>query len=131
MFNTKGLCRVLTFSLILCVSATGQEPMTQKQIHQVNNVRKKLAHYNTGTNLDVQLSNGSHQVGTLSQTGPTAFVLVDPASGKPETIDYLEVKRVKASGNGQLARSSGISHPVVDLVLISLAVITIIAVKSM
>jgi hypothetical protein len=64
MFNPKGLRRLLILSLILCVSAMGQEPMTQKQIRQVNKVRKMLAHYDTGAKLDVQLSDGSHYIGT-------------------------------------------------------------------
>jgi hypothetical protein len=95
MFKTKRLSLLLILSLILCISAAGQEPMTQQQIRQVNKVRRNLAHYDTGTKLDVRLSNGSHHIGTLSQTGSTSFVIVDPVSSKSEAIDYVDVKRVR------------------------------------
>jgi hypothetical protein len=92
MFKTKSLSVLLILSLILCVSATGQEPMTQQQIRQVNKIKKNLAHYDQGTKLDVRLSNGSHHIGTLSQAGSTSFVIVDPESSKSEAIDYADVK---------------------------------------
>jgi hypothetical protein len=95
MFKTKSFSLLLILSLTLCIPATGQEPMTQQQIRQVNKVIKNLAHYDMGTKLDVRLSDGSHHIGTLSQTGSTSFVLVDPVSGKPEVIDYLGVKRLQ------------------------------------
>lgn len=95
MFKTKSLSLLLILSLILCISATGQEPMTKQQIRQVSKVRKNLAHYDTGTKLDVRLSNGSHFVGKLSQIGLTSFVIVDPVSCKSEAIDNLDVKRVQ------------------------------------
>jgi hypothetical protein len=129
MFNTRGLGRLLIVSLILCVSAPGQEPMTQKQIRQVNKVRKMVAHYDTGAKLDVQLSDGSHHIGMLTETGPTAFVLIDSMSSKSQTVNYLDVKRVKPSGNRQLGKSRGISYPAVDIILISLALLTILVVK--
>jgi hypothetical protein len=85
---------VVLFS-ILCVSATGQQPLTQEQIRHVSKLRKKLDHYGTGTKLDVQLSDGSHHIGTLSQSGATSFILVDPASTKSEAVEYLDVKRLQ------------------------------------
>jgi hypothetical protein len=95
----------------------------------VNKVRKSLAHYDTGTKLDVQLSDGSHHIGTLTETGPVSFVLIDSVSSKSQTVDYLDVKRVKPSGKRQLGMSRSISYPAVDIVLISLALITILVVK--
>lgn len=107
MFKTKSLSLLLILSLILCISATGQEPMTQQQIRQVNKVRKNLAHYDTGTKLDVRLSNGSHHIGTLSQTGSTSFVIVDPVSSKSEAIDYVDVKRVQPTRKEYLSQQLG------------------------
>lgn len=95
MFKTKGLCLPLILFLILCVSAMGQEPLTQEQTRHLNKVRKSLTHYDTGTKLDVKLIDGSHQIGVLSETGSTSFVLVDPVSSKSEDIHYLDVKRVQ------------------------------------
>ena len=99
MFKIKCLCLLSFLFLIFCISATGQEPLTQGQIHHVSKVKKNLAQYDTGTKLDVQLSDGSHHIGTLTETGPTGFVLIDSASSRSQSIDYLDVKRVKASGN--------------------------------
>jgi hypothetical protein len=107
MFKTKSLSPFLILSLILCISATGQEPMTQQQIRQVNKVRKNLAHYDTGTKLDVRLSNGSHHIGTLSQTGSTSFVIVDSVSSKSEAIDYVDVKRVQPTRKEYLSQQLG------------------------
>jgi hypothetical protein len=129
MFNTKGSRRLLILSLILCVSAMGQEPTTQKEIRQVDKVRKMLAQYDIGTKLDVRLSDGTQQTGTLTETEPAAFVLVDSVSSKSQTVAYLQVKRVKPSGNRQFGKSRGIRYPAVDLVLISLALLTILVVK--
>ena len=107
MLLAKRFVAAVVFLSVLCVSATGQQPLTQEQIREVNKVRKKLAHYVTGTKLDVQLSNGSHQIGTLSQTGSTSFVLVDPASSKPEAIDYLDVKRVQPTRKEYMSQQLG------------------------
>ena len=107
MFKTKSISLLLILSLILCIPATGQEPMTQQQIRQVNKVRKNLAHYDTGTKLDVRLRNGSHHFGTLSQTGSTSFVIVDPVSSKSEAIDYVDVKRVQPTRKEYLSQQLG------------------------
>jgi len=107
MFKTKSLSLLLILSLILCISAKGQEPMTQKQLGQVNKVRKNLAHYDKGTKLDVRLSDGSHHIGTLSQTGSTSFVIVDPVSSKSESVDYLDVKRVQPTRKEYVSKQLG------------------------
>jgi hypothetical protein len=93
--------------LIFCVWATGQQALTQQQIRQMNKVRKNLAHYGTGTKLDVQLGNGSHKIGTLNQIGSTSLVLIDPASSKSEAIDYLDVKRVKPTRKEYMSQQLG------------------------
>ncbi|MGB6745237.1 MAG: hypothetical protein WBE38_16435 [Terracidiphilus sp.] len=129
MFKTKSLSLLLILYLILCVSATGQQPLTQEQIRQVNKVRKKLAHYITGTKLDVQLSNGSHQIETLSQAGPTSLVLVDPASSKSEAIDYLDVKRVQPTRKEYMSQQLGkTANELPKLALITVAVILVVLV---
>lgn len=125
--NRLGLLSVLF--LILCISATGQEPMTQKQTRQLNKVRATLAHYDTGTKLDVRLNDGTHHIGKLTEAGSTSFVLIDSVSNTPQTVDYLDVKHVKASGNRQPGKSRGISHPVVDIALITLGLLTILVVR--
>jgi len=56
---------------------------------------KKLGHFDPGTKLDIQLNDGSHQIGKVSNTGSTSFILVDSVSGKTQTIDYFDVKRVQ------------------------------------
>jgi hypothetical protein len=95
MFNTTSLRFPLILLLNLCVSAAGQQPLSQEQIRHVSKVRRNLAHYHMGTKLDVKLSDGSHKIGVLTQTGSTSFVLVDPVSNKPEAINYLDVKKVQ------------------------------------
>jgi hypothetical protein len=130
MFKTKSLSRVVILFLILCVSATGQQPLPQEQIRQVNKVRKKLAHYVTGTKLDVQLSNGSHHIGMLGETGSATFVLADPANGKFEAIDYLDVKRVQPTRreyvSQQLGKTANGLPTVVGIALLTVAGILVI-----
>jgi len=107
MSKTKSLSLLLILSLISCVSATGQQALPQEQTRQATKVRKKLAHFVTGTKLDVQLSNGSHHPGKLSDTGSANFVLVDPVSGKAEAIDYQDVKRVQPVRKEYIAQQIG------------------------
>jgi hypothetical protein len=107
MFKSRSLCLPLALLLILCVSAAAQQPLTQDQIRHVNKVRKKLAHFDIGTKLDVQLSDGTHQIGMLNQNGSTSFVLVDPTSSKSEAIDYLDVKRVQPTRKEYMAQQLG------------------------
>jgi hypothetical protein len=132
MFKTKSLSLLLILSLILCVSATGQQPLTQEQVRHANKVRSKLAHYGTGTKVDVQLSNGSHHIGTLSETGSATFVLVDPASSKSEAIDYLDVKRVQPTRKEYISRQIGKTASglpkVAGLALLTVAVIVVLSV---
>jgi hypothetical protein len=104
MFKTKSLSLLLILSLILCIPAAGQEPMNRQQIHQINKVKRNLAHYEAGTKLEVQLGNGSHHIGTLSQTGPTSFALLDPLSSQSEVINYLAVKRVQPTRKEYLSQ---------------------------
>jgi hypothetical protein len=130
MFKTKRLSRLVILFLILCVSATGQQPLPQGQNRQANKVKKKLAHFVTGTKLDVQLSNGSHHIGVLSETGSTTFVLVDPASSKSEAIDYLDVKRVQPTRkeylSQQLGKTANGLPKVAEIALLSVAAILVI-----
>lgn len=132
MFKTKSLSLLLILSLILCISATSQEPMTHHQIRQVNKVRKNLAHYDPGTKLDVRLSNGSHHIGTLSQTGPTSFVIVDPVSSKSEAIDYVDVKRVQPTRkeyiSQQLRKTARGLPRSAEIAVITVAVIFVVVV---
>jgi hypothetical protein len=92
---------VLLFAVTL--SATGQESPqppptpapTPAQTRHINKVMRKVTRYDAGTKLDVQLNDGSHKIGKVSETGSTSFVLVDSVSGAAQTIDYLDVKRVQ------------------------------------
>jgi hypothetical protein len=124
----RFVAAIVLFS-VLCCSATGQQPLTQEQVRQVNKVRKKLAHYDIGTKLDVQLSNSFHQIGTLSQTGSTSFILVDPASNKSEAIDYLDVKQVQPTRkeymNQQLGKTAKGFPKVAVLALLTVAAIAV------
>lgn len=134
MFKIKGVSLLLILALILCISATGQEPMTPQQIRQVNKIRKNLAHYSTGTNLEVRLSNGAHQIGTLSQAGSISFVLVDPLSGKSEAIDYVDVKRVQPTRKeyvSQQLRKTAKSLPkTAEIALITVGVVLLVVVLA-
>jgi hypothetical protein len=135
MFKTQSLSHLLILSLILCISATGQEPMTPQQIRQVNKIRKNLAHYDTGTKLEVRLSNGSHHIGTLSQTGSTSsFVLVDPVSGKSEALDYVDVKRVRPTRkeylSQQLRKSANSLPKTAEIALITVGVAILVFVLA-
>jgi hypothetical protein len=69
--------------------------LTPAQSHHINKVMRKVGHFDAGTKLDVQLEDGSHKIGKVSETGSTSFVLVDAVSGAVQTIDYLDVKRVQ------------------------------------
>ena len=53
------------------------------------------------------MSDGSHHIGTLTETGSTAFVLVDTVSGKTEAIDYLDVKRVQPTRKEYMSQQLG------------------------
>lgn len=107
MFKAKTFSLLFLLSLILCISATGQQPLTQEQIRHENKVRRSLTHYDAGTKLDVQLSDGSHQIGLLNQTGTTSFVLFDPESSKSEVINYLDVKRVQPTRKEYMTQQLG------------------------
>jgi hypothetical protein len=134
MFKIKSLSLLLILSLTLCLSAAGQEPMNQQQIRQVNKVRKNLAHYDTGTKLDVRLSNGSHHVGMLSQTGTTSFVILDPVSSKSEAIDYLDVKRLQPTRkeyiSQQLGKTANGIPKAAEIAVISVAVVLLVIVLA-
>jgi hypothetical protein len=105
---TRFVAAILLFS-VLCGSVTGQEPqpLTPQQIRHVKKVMKSLARYDTQTTLDVLLNDGSHQIGILGQVGPTSFVLTDPVTHQPETIDDLNVKRVELTRKEYLAQQAG------------------------
>jgi len=118
----------------LCVSVAGQQPLTQEQIHHVNKVMKSLAHYDTGTKLDVLLNNDTHLVGMLSQTGSTSFVLIDPANSKSETIDFLDVKRVRLTRKEYAAQQVQKTVNALPIALacagVFVAVLAILAIKN-
>jgi hypothetical protein len=134
MFKTKSLSLLLILSLILCISATGQEPMTQQQNRQVNKVRKNLAHYDTGTKLDVRLRNGSHHFGRLSQTGSSSFVIVDPVRSKSEAIDYVDVERVQPTRkeyfSQQLGKTAKGIPRVAEIAVIAVTVVLLVVVLA-
>jgi hypothetical protein len=134
MSKTKSICLLLTLFLIIHVSAAGQQALTPQQIRQVNKVRKNLAHYGTGTKLDVQLGNGSHKIGTLSQIGSTSFVLIDPVSSKSEAIDYLELKRVRPTRKEYMSQQLGKAvngfPKVLGLTLLTVAVIAVFVIVN-
>jgi len=71
---------------------------------QMIKVMKSLTRYDEGTKLDIRLTNGSHEIGRVSETQTTYFVFVDSVSGKARTIDYLDVEGVRPMGKGSLAR---------------------------
>lgn len=129
---TKSLSVVLILSLILCVSAAGQQPLAQEQVRQTNKIRKKLAHFDPGTKLDVRLGDGSHHIGLLGETGSATFVLVDAASNKPEVIDYLDVKRVQPTRMEymaqQLGKTANSLPKVAGIVLLTVAAILVVGV---
>jgi hypothetical protein len=125
----------LVAAIVLCsflpTAATGQQSLTKEQVRHVNKVRNKMAHFATGTKLDVQLSDGSHQIGKLIQTGSTSFVIVDPAS-KSEAIDYLTVKRVQPTRRDymsqQLEKTARGLPKVAVIALVAVAVIIVVGV---
>jgi hypothetical protein len=134
MFKTKSLCLLLTLFLILRISAMSQQPLPQQQLRQANKIRKKLAHFDAGTKLDVLLSNGSHHIGMLSETGSAIFVLIDPASSKPEAIDYLDVKRVQPTRkeymSQQLGKTASSLPKVAGIALLAVAAIIVLVVVA-
>ncbi len=88
---------VLLFAVTL--SASGQQSrqpdFSPAQTHHINKVMRTLARFDAGTKVDVLLEDGSHKIGKVRETGSASFVLVDPVSGAVQTIDYLDVKRVR------------------------------------
>lgn len=114
MFESRHPIRLFAANILLftlSVSALGQPPptatMPPAQTHQINKVIKKLGHFDPGTKLDIQLNDGSHQIGKVSDVGSTSFVLVDSASGKTRTISYLDVKRVQPTRKEYAAQQLG------------------------
>lgn len=129
MFKTKSLSVPLILSLVLGVSAEGQAPLTQQQISHVNKVKKNLAHYDTGVTLKVRLSDGSHLVGTLSEAGSTFFVLLDHVSGKPERIDYLDVKGLQLTREEYMSQQLGKTARGIPIAVgIGLAIVAVVAI---
>jgi ribosomal protein L21E len=97
-------------------------------------VMKSLSRYDEGEKLDIQLTGGSHQVGTVGETRSTCFVFVDSVSGKSRTIDYLDVEGIRATGKGSTARQfhkamSGHSGVVIGTVVV-VVVLGVIALFS-
>jgi hypothetical protein len=81
--------------------ATAPAPAPTQQMIKV---MKSLSRYEEGTKLDIRFTDGSHQVGKVSETFSTYFVFVDSVSGKTRNIDYLDVEGVHPTGKGSLAR---------------------------
>jgi len=81
--------------------------VTPAQTRQINKVMKKLARFEPGTKLDIQLNDGSRQIGKVSDIGSTSFVLVDSVSGKTQTIDYCDVKHVQPTRKEYAAQQLG------------------------
>lgn len=128
------LVAVIVLLSILPVSVAGQQPMTQQQTRHVNKVMKSLANYDTGTKLDVLLNDGSHQIGTLSQAGSTSFVLTDPVTHKPATLDYLDVKRTRLTRKEYMTQQLGKSVDALPTILVCAVVfaglLAIVAIKT-
>jgi hypothetical protein len=100
----------------------------------VNKLRKKLAHFDAGTKLDVLLSDASHHIGMLGETESATFVLVDPASSKPEAIDYMDVKRVQPTRkeyiSQQLGKTANSLPKVAGIALLAVAAIIVFVVVA-
>lgn len=128
---SRFVVAVVLFS-VLGVSATGQQPLTQDESRHVSKVRKKLDHFGTETKLDVQLNDGSHHIGKLSQSGATSFVLVDPASNKSESVEYRDVKRLQPTRkeyvSQQLAKTAKGLPKVAVIALVAIAAIIVFVV---
>jgi len=132
-FATRLVAAIALLSL-LCVSVMGQQPMTPEQIRHAHKVMKGVGHYDIGAKLDVLLNNGFHQIGTLSQTGSTSFVLVDPVTRQPATIDYLDVKRVRPTRKEYAAQQLGKTVNALPIALacagVFVAVLAILAIMN-
>ncbi len=111
----------------LCVSLTGQQPLTQQQSRHVKKVMNSLAHYDEGIRLDVLLNNGAHELGTLSQTGPTSFDLLDPVTHHPQTIAYLDVKRIRPNQRDYAAQQRGNATSVFTICAVGVAAFVTVA----
>src|ERR1035441_3771022 len=141
MFESRHTIRLFTASILLftlSVSALGQQSptptVTPAQTRHINKVMKKLGHFDPGTKLDIQLNDGSHQIGKVSDTGSTSFVLVNSVSGKTQTIDYFDVKRVqptrKEYANQQLDKTANALPKIAVAVVLIAAVLGIFALVS-
>ena len=125
--ETRFIVGVVLF-FVLCVSATGQQSMSEEQARHVSKLRNRLAHYDTGTKLDALLLDGSHHIGTLTEVGSDSFVLTVPSNSMPDSVNYLDVKRVQPTRKDYLARQLGKTAQdaprVVVIALSAVAVIT-------
>lgn len=121
---------------VLSASGLGQQPMTesmtQEQARHVSKIRRTLDRYRPGTKLDVLLLDGSHHIGTLSQLGPNSFVLADRSNTKPESLNYLEVKRVQPTRKDYLAQQLGkTARDAPRVVVITLSAVAVIAFSAL
>lgn len=108
------MLKTITFTLLISflalgLSATAQQPPSQQQSRHDYKLAKKLAQYDSGTKLDVQLSNGEHHIGTLTASDQNAFVLLDPVSGNSDSISYQDVKRIRPIREEQFAQQLGLA----------------------
>jgi hypothetical protein len=110
---------------------------TEAPTRQMIKVMKSLTRYDEGTKLEIRLTDGSHEIGKVGETGSTNFVFVDSVSGKTRTIGYLEVEGVRPTGKGSMVHqidkaTSGHSGFVIGTVAVFavLGVIAIVALKK-
>ena len=107
---------------------------TPAQTQQMMKVMRSLSRYDEGAKLDSRLTDGSHQIGKVSETFSTNFVFVDSVSGKARTIDYLDVEGVRPMGKGSLSHqfdksANGHSGLVIGTVIV-FAVLGVIAILA-
>ncbi len=107
---------------------------TAAPTRQMIKVMKSLTRYDEGTKLEIRLTDGSHQIGKVSETFSTYFIFVDSVSGKARTIDYLDVEGVRPMGKGSLAHqfdksANGHSGLVIGSVVV-FAVLAVIAILA-
>ena len=98
---------------------------------QMIKVMKSLSRYEEGTKLDLRLNDGSHQIGKVSETWPTYFVIVESASGKARTIHYIDVAGVRPTGKEYVAHQvhRGLTEP--GLVIGAVVVFAVLGVLAL
>ncbi len=82
----------LAFSALLPAAQAQSAPQLDKHARKIE---KRLAKFDRGTYLGVDLRDGAQAYGSLGELANTSFQFTDSDSNKVETYSYSDIERVK------------------------------------